>query len=170
MSDFLAAGSSTSVSVALTMHRHDSFHSLLTLAGPRCWHHQSLCNPRELFHILCSCACCNSTFCLWVTVFAILLQRFPGRHVQIENPPALPLMEMHCAPCSRWLLSSLQNSSRSREKPTLRCINVDYLQPTGNKKLLLCAVRHDNTPQKPSWTPRGPKHGNHCFSEMMPAD
>lgn len=91
---------------------------------------------------------CNSAFCLCGVVFTILLQQFPGRRIQIENPPALPLVEMHCALCNRWLLNSLQNSSHSREKPALRCRNVDYPQSRGNKMLLVCAVRHDTTPQK----------------------
>lgn len=92
-----------------------------------------------------------------------------GWHAQIKNPPALPLVKMHCAPCNRWLLAGLQNSSHLREKLALRCINVDYPQPRGNKKLLLCIAHHDNTPQKPSWTPRRPKCGNHHCCELMPS-
>lgn len=145
MPGFLAAGGSTSVSVALTMHQRGSFYSLLTSAGPCWWHHQGLCNPRELYHVWCSRSCCISAFCLCVAIFAILLQRFPGRHIQIENPPTLPLVEMYCALFNRWILTSLQNSSPLREKPALRCINVDYPQSRGNEKLLFCAMRHDNT-------------------------
>lgn len=100
---------------------------------------------------------------------AMLLQQFPGRHIPIANPPALPHMEIHCALCNRRLLTSLQKSSHSREKPALRCINVDYPQSRGNKKLLLCAVRDNDSPQNATLNTQKSKHGNHCCSETMPS-
>lgn len=82
--------------------------------------------------------------CLCVIVFAILCQQFPDRSFQTENPPVLLLVEMHCARCNRWLLTSLQNSSHSREKPDLRCINVDYPQARGN---VVCNVLRQHLPE-----------------------